>query len=123
MIDTNRFGSLIEKTKKENLEKNKNISRDRLCKIAEKKMKTVFIGAINSIENRFGFLWGHDKDPRDRTKQELDYLEHWKALRDEILNKSNNQLRGLLLEISEYDMVWNKKNYYFDLTGENKDEK
>lgn len=123
MIDKSRFGQAIEKVKKENLEKSKNISKDRLTTIIEKKMKTVFIGDLSSMEDHLGFLWGQDKDPRDRTKQELEYFKLWKTLRDEILNKGNNQLRGLLLELSEYDVVWNKKNYYFDLTGEQRNEK
>ena len=108
---------VLERTQKENLEKSKSISKDRLASVAEKKMRTVFIGAISSIEDKLGFLWGQNKEPRDRTANEREYLELWKALREEILNKGNNQLRGLLLEITEYDVLWNKKNYHFDLTG------
>jgi hypothetical protein len=119
MLNRNAVDKALKDTQRENLEKTKKISKDRLTAVAEKKVKTVFIGAIDSIENRLGkFLWGHDKDPRDRTEKELQWLEIWKELREEILNKGNNQLRGLLLEISEYDVVWNKKQLYFDLTGE-----
>lgn len=109
--------NVLDTAKKENIEKGKKISKDRLTSVVEKKTKTVFIGAIDSVEKHLGFLWGQNKDPKDRTKSEIEYLALWKSLREEILNKSNNQLRGLLLEISEYDVYWNKKNYFFDLTG------
>lgn len=119
MIDVNYkdVKKALDATKQQNVEKSKKISKDRLTNVVEKKTKTVFIGAIDSVEKHLGFLWGQDKEPRDRTDSENEYLALWKALREEILNKSNNQLRGLLLEVSEYDVVWNKKNYFFDLTG------
>ena len=34
-------------------------SKERLLKIGKKKIQTTMIGALSTLEKRFGFLWGH----------------------------------------------------------------
>ena len=41
-------------------ERYKDISRDKLFKAAKKKIQTTMIGALSTIEEQFGFLWGFD---------------------------------------------------------------
>jgi hypothetical protein len=37
-------------------------SKDRLTKNCKKKIQTTMIGALSSIEDHLGFLWGHKSD-------------------------------------------------------------
>lgn len=96
--------------RKELEEKNKELykkdSNDRLRKNAEKKIRTTFIGAIDSFEKLFGHLWGAGK--KDLTHQEKMWKEVWETARKEVLDKGNNQLRALRSEIEEYTVEWNQ---------------
>ena len=60
------FSKLIrEKSDYEQLKKDKfkNDSKERLSKILKKKVETTMIGALSSIEEHFGFLWGASGGP------------------------------------------------------------
>ncbi len=103
--------------RRENLEKNKQISQDRLKKVLNTKFTTTIIGALNTFEKKFGYLWNHGAPFNELTADEKDFREMWNNTRHQILDKGNNQLRSALLEVSEYDVVWNKKNYIFDIVN------
>ncbi len=118
-IQTDKFSrasSLYEELKRDNLVKSKEISLSRLRANAEKKMKTTFIGCLDSVEKHLGFLWGHGRPDGDLTEEERDFRVAWDELREEILNKGNSQSRALQAEISEYEVLWKKKDYIFPLT-------
>lgn len=84
-------------------------SRKRLDRIASKKMKTTFIGALSVFEqSEFGSLWGHNKPLSELTDEERKWREIWEEVRTEILNNGNNQLRALQNEISQYKISWNR---------------
>lgn len=87
-------------------------SRDRLKVIATKKIKTTMIGALSSIEKKFGFLWGLDDEGKDTGKplspEEQHLKEVYDELRSEILDTGNNQIRNLSTEIEQYDVSWNR---------------
>ena len=93
---------------KEDLYKEK--SKERLNKICKKKLQTTMIGALSSIEEHFGFLWGHESDEplsEDQEKMRLVYEE----LRSDVLDKGNTQIRNIDAEFTQYDITWNRYQY------------
>ena len=91
--------------KAEKEEQYKESSKERLTKIAKKKIQTTMIGALSTMEKSFGFLWGHESDEPLSPEQ-----EHMKSLyeevRSEILDRGNNQARNLEAELNQYDVKW-----------------
>jgi hypothetical protein len=69
------------------------------------RIKTTMIGAISSIENHFGYLWGHGNENLNESQSRLKFI--FEELRKEILDKGNNQLRGLDSDLLNYEV--NKK--------------
>ena len=86
-------------------DKFKQSSRDRLLKIASKKIKTTMIGALSSVENHFGFLWGHNSG-EELTPEQQHLKSIFDEIRSEILDKGNNQIRNLESELSYYEVKW-----------------
>ena len=102
------YDDLIRSSRKYKADKDKKFndnSKERLLKIARKKTETTMIGALSSIENHFGFLWGHTEGEELTPEQ-----QHLKAIydevRSEILDKGNNQIRNLESEFSYYEIKW-----------------
>jgi hypothetical protein len=93
---------------KEDLYKEK--SKERLNKNCKKKVQTTMIGALSSIEEHFGFLWGHESDDplsEEQEKMRLVYEE----LRSDVLDKGNTQIRNIDAEFTQYDITWNRYQY------------
>ena len=66
-------------------------------------LRTLMIGAIDRIEQQFGYLWGHDKLDEDATEEEDRMYNEFMDLRESILDHGNEQIckiRGV---------KWNKK--------------
>jgi len=59
------------------------------------------IGSLFEFEKAFGYLWGQDKDEQDLTDEELDFLDKWDFVRNQILNNGNNQLRKAISDIEK----------------------
>lgn len=91
----------------ENEEKYKSDSKKRLAKIADTKVRTVFIGALAKFEEKFGFLWGYGQEAPLTPEQE-ELKELWIQCRTEVLNHGNNQRRALLNEIENQTVSWNR---------------
>lgn len=89
------------------------ISKDRLRAAMETKIRTTFIGALDSIEKHFGRQWGFGLPNEQLSEREMAIAEVWNSLREEILNKGNAQLRAARLEIEEYSIHWDKKKILF----------
>jgi hypothetical protein len=83
----------------------RSLSKQKLKKAMSKKFQTCFIGAIDSIEEHMGALWGKDSD-KELTKFQTAVLNRLKILRTEILDKGNAQLRAMHKELEEYDVSW-----------------
>lgn len=79
-------------------EQRKESSKQRLRSVGQQKIKTTMIGAIASIEEHFGFLWDNNLEMKDV----------FDLVRSEILDKGNTQIRNFDVELSNYDIVWNK---------------
>ena len=59
------YNSFLQKSldlKKMREERKKEVSRETLFKSSKKKIQTTMIGALSTIEEGFGFLWGFDPD-------------------------------------------------------------
>lgn len=82
-------------------------------RLIKKRCTTIFIGALDSIEQKLGYQWGSDKSLNDLTDKERLFLQLWKELRKEILDKSNNQTKMLLHELENFDIKL-KTFYYGD---------
>ncbi len=98
---------LSDERKVKDKERHEELSKNRLRSIAEKKILTATIGALSSIEEFFGFLWGHGNND-DLTDEQNEFKESYEKLRSEILDKGNNQSRNLKAEFEQYTIVWNR---------------
>jgi len=94
---------LIKKMNQDKFEKN---SKKRLMANITKKFKTTMIGALAQFEKEFGYLWGMKNT--DLTEEQKKFFIKWQAVRTEILNNGNSQLRACLEEISQYTMKWDR---------------
>ena len=83
-------------------QKYKHDSKDRLKKIASKKIQTTMIGALDSIEKHLGFLW--EEDAEGKCNDSL--REIYDIVRQEILDRGNDQIRNLQTELDQYDIEW-----------------
>jgi len=102
-----------------NQQKFKENSKQRLSQILEKKFKTTMIGAIVSLEETFGYLWGHGERYEDLNIEEKRFRNLWEKARNEILNKGNNQCRGALDELINYEISPTKYQTKFIVRNEN----
>ena len=91
------------KTTKE--ERYKEVSKDRLLKISQKKIQTTMIGALSTIEKNFGFLWGYESSD-ELTPEQEHMKELFEEVRADILDRGNNQIRNLEAEFTNYDINW-----------------
>lgn len=68
-----------------------------------KRFQTTMIGSLHEFEKNFGFLWGHNKDEKDLTNEELDFWDRWDFTRNKILNNGNNQLRQAIKDLDKHN--------------------
>lgn len=93
-------------------------SKDRLSKILRKKIETTMIGALSTIEDTFGFLWGKGQEEPLTNEQEI-MKELYQSVRSEILDRGNNQARNIDAELGQYEVEW--KKYSMTIPVINKD--
>jgi hypothetical protein len=84
--------------------------------ILTKRFQTTMIGSLFEFEKTFGYLWGQNKNEEDLTDSELDFLDRWDFVRNQILNNGNNQLRKC---ISDLDKNNGQINYKYNLRKDN----
>jgi transcription termination factor Rho len=106
-MDNKAIIQLRKQKELETKEKYKRDSRDRLEKIATTKVRTTMIGALETIEQHFGFLWEEDGAEAQMMREIYD------KIRNEILDRGNNQIRNLATEIAQYEVEW--KRYHMQL--------
>lgn len=100
----------LDKIKEARRQKYLDACRKRLANIAEIKIKTSFIGALDAFEKEFGDLWGFGEPQTDK---EQEYYDKWQIARTNVLNNGNNQLRALLNDISNNIIEWNRYSTTF----------
>lgn len=109
-----------DQAKKQNEEKYKANSKNKLIKRLSKGFNTTMIGALDTLEKNFGYLWGHEKDDDELTENELVLGEVWQDIRNEILDNGHNQKNLVIDELecysiryegySNFKLVLNKKD-------------
>ncbi len=67
------------------------------------KMKTIMIGSLSAIEERFGELWGF-KENRQLTKEEEQFEQAWAELRKSILDNGNTQIKNMRTYLSLFNI-------------------
>lgn len=82
-------------------------SKEKLKKVISTKFRTTFIGAISSVEEFFGFLWGHNLPEEELTGNQKKWREVWLECRTSILNNGNSQLRAIDNELKNCDVSYN----------------
>ena len=100
--------------KSQRADKYKVDSKDRLSKI-----ETTMIGALSTIEDSFGFLWGKGQEEPLTEEQEI-MQELYQSVRSEILDRGNNQSRNIDAELGQYEVEW--KKYSMTMPVINKDD-
>lgn len=87
----------------------KNDGQRSLSDVVNKKLKTIMIGSIHSIEKHLGFLWGHE-DNEELTEDQMILRDLFQLVRTEILDKGNAQSRYIDSELSQYEIKKKKFN-------------
>lgn len=93
-------------------ERRKEVSKDALFQSCKQKIKTTMIGALDTIEKQFGFLWAYDGS-EEITEAQEQLKEIYYETRAAILDRGNMQIRLLEAEFAGYDV--NKKRYQINL--------
>lgn len=115
MNDKSEYDNFIKKSinlKNIREERRKEVSKDTLFKSCKKKIQTTMIGALDSVEKSFGFLWGFE-DHADMSPEQKHLKEIYEEARAKILDKGNTQIRNLEAEFANYEI--NKKRYQINL--------
>lgn len=86
--------------------------------ILTKRFQTTMIGALFEFEQTFGSLWGHNKNEEDLTDSELNFLDRWDFVRNQILNNGNSQLRK---SIADIDKLRGATKYNYNFYNKRKD--
>ncbi len=121
-MDYDDLMRLSKKNKKTREERYKDSSKERLQKIATKKIQTTMIGALSSIEKHFGFLWSHGEND-SLAEEQKEMKELYESIRSEILDKGNHQIRNLENELSQYDITWLRYQLTMPVAVSSKEEK
>ena len=103
------YNQLLKKTldlRSKREDKFKDMSKNRLYEISRKKIQTTMIGALDSIEKSFGFLWQTTEGDMSAEQQELKKI--FESTRSEILDRGNTQMRNRQTEFINYDITWKK---------------
>ena len=113
MEDCNKFlkDSLDYKRSRE--DRYKEVSKDSLFKASKKKIQTTMIGALSTIEEHFGFLWGFELPEEQLTPEQKHVKSIFEDVRAKILDRGNTQIRSLESEFVNYEI--SKKKYFINL--------
>jgi hypothetical protein len=86
-----------------------------------KRFQTTMIGALHEFEKAFGYLWGQNKEESELTDIELDFLDRWDFVRNQILNNGNSQLRKAILDLTNNSVKYNYRFYKHNKDNKNED--
>jgi hypothetical protein len=113
MEDCNKFlkDSLDYKRSRE--DRYKEVSKDSLFKASKKKIQTTMIGALSTVEEQFGFLWGFEIPEDQLTPEQKHVKSIFEDVRAKILDRGNTQIRNLESEFVNYEI--SKKKYFINL--------
>ena len=113
MEDYNKFLKDSIDYKKSREDRYKEVSKDALFKASKKKIQTTMIGALSTIEEHFGFLWGFELPEDQLTPEQKHVKAIFEDVRAKILDRGNTQIRSLESEFVNYEI--SKKKYFINL--------
>jgi len=113
MEDYNKFLKDSIDYKKSREDRYKEVSKDALFKASKKKIQTTMIGALSTIEEHFGFLWGFELPEEQLTPEQKHIKSIFEDVRAKILDRGNTQIRSLESEFVNYEI--SKKKYFINL--------
>tara|TARA_Y100000592_G_scaffold47368_1_gene75273 strand:+ start:219 stop:593 length:375 start_codon:yes stop_codon:yes gene_type:complete len=113
MEDYNKFLKDSIDYKKSREDRYKEVSKDTLFKASKKKIQTTMIGALSTIEEHFGFLWGFELPEEQLTPEQKHVKSIFEDVRAKILDRGNTQIRSLESEFVNYEI--SKKKYFINL--------
>ena len=113
MDDYNKFLKDSIDYKKSREDRYKEVSKDALFKASKKKIQTTMIGALSTIEEHFGFLWGFELPEDQLTPEQKHVKSIFEDIRAKILDRVNTQIRSLESEFVNYEI--SKKKYFINL--------
>ena len=113
MEDYNKFLKDSIDYKKSREDRYKEVSKDALFKASKKKIQTTMIGALSTIEEHFGFLWGFELPEDQLTPEQKHVKSIFEDVRAKILDRGNTQIRSLESEFVNYEI--SKKKYFINL--------
>lgn len=111
--------SLKNKIDAERAKQYKEISKERLLKIAITKVRTTMIGALDIMEKKLKQFWTPDVNQK-ATSEQLILAQMYQDIRKDILDKGNQQIRNLEAEFEQYEIEW--KRYTLNLPVKNKEQ-
>ena len=118
MEDYNKFLKDSIDYKKSREDRYKEVSKDALFKASKKKIQTTMIGALSTVEEHFGFLWGLGLSEDDKSEEHRKIQELYEEVRAKILDRGNTQIRNLESEFVNYDIA--RKKYLINLPVTNR---
>jgi len=104
MDDYDKLRLQKNKIESERIKQYKDSSKERFKKIATTKIRTAMIGSLDAIEKRLKKYWETDKP----TNEGLFLKQIYEEIRNEILDKGNQQIRNLEIELEQYDIEWKR---------------
>lgn len=111
-VNFSDYETLIQLKRRQESQRNtkyKHDSRERLKKIVSQKIRTTMIGALSTIEKKFGFLWLQSVDDDSKIgEKRLAMQKLYEETREEILDNGNNQIRNIITEIDQYEVEWQR---------------
>jgi|TARA_B100000963_G_C22503670_1_gene615006 hypothetical protein len=113
MEDYNKFLKESIDYKKSREDRYREVSKDALFKASKKKIQTTMIGALSTIEEHFGFLWGFELSDDDLTPEQKHVKSIFEDVRAKILDRGNTQIRSLESEFVNYEI--SRKKYFINL--------
>jgi hypothetical protein len=113
MEDYNKFLKDSIDYKKSREDRYKEVSKDALFKASKKKIQTTMIGALSTVEEHFGFLWGFELPEDQLTPEQKHVKSIFEDVRAKILDRGNTQIRSLESEFVNYEI--SKKKYFINL--------
>ena len=75
--------------------------------------KALDSGALSTLEESFGFLWGFDNDGDEITKEQEHLKQIYEEARAKILDRGNTQIRNLESEFAGFEIT--KKRYKYTI--------
>lgn len=109
-----RRSEIIAESRKQNQQKRQEMSFEQLKQASKKRFQTVFVGAIDKIEQYFGELWGSDEiDEENMTPTQLKYYHKFLELRTKIFDQGNDQFSKFIKDLSNYNVTKNPNRIEF----------